>query len=146
MFREAVNGDLQSILRLLRQLHPDDPETDRASLQAIFEAIIRTPGLRIFVLEEDGRIVATAYLNVIANLTRSGSPYAVTENVVVEESLRRTGLGKRIIEGTLSAAWGEGCYKAMLATGSRRAATHAFYRACGLASDEKTAYVAHPPE
>lgn len=46
------------------------------------------PALPLFVLEADGRVVATAHLNVMPNLTRSGSPYAVIENVVVEETLR----------------------------------------------------------
>ena len=90
------------------------------------------------------RLAATAYLNVIPNLTRSASPYAVIENVVVDEPLRRTGVGKQIIGATLQAAWNAGCYKAMLLTGSQHASTHAFYRACGFTADEKTAYVARP--
>jgi GNAT superfamily N-acetyltransferase len=96
------------------------------------------------VLEADGVVVATTYLNVIPNLTRSASPYAVIENVVVEEAARGSGLGKQIMAATLQAAWDAGCYKAMLQTGSRRPATHAFYRACGFSPDAKKAYVARP--
>ena len=44
----------------------------------------------------------------------------------------------------LNIAWSEGCYKAMLQTGSRKAATHAFYRSCGFSADEKKGYVARP--
>lgn len=36
------------------------------------------------------------------------------------------------MEATLDKAWEEGCYKAMLMTGSRNPATHAFYEACGF--------------
>ncbi len=90
-------------------------------------------------------MVATTYLNVIPNMTRSASPYAVIENVVVDEGLRGTGLGKQIMAATLDAAWQAGCYKVMLQTGSRTSATHAFYRACGFSGDEKTAYLARPP-
>ena len=111
----------------------------------VFEEIVRAPGLRIFVLEEDGVIVATTYLNVIPNLTRSASPYAVIENVVVDESRRGTGLGKEIMAATLGAAWDAGCYKAMLMTGSRRPSTLAFYRACGFSPDAKSAFLARPP-
>ncbi len=60
------------------------------------------------MLEENGVIVATTYLNVIPNLTRSASPYAVVENVVVDESRRGTGLGKEIMAATLAAAWDAG--------------------------------------
>ena len=144
MFREARSGDFADVLRLYRQLHPSDPIVEDGSDEAAFERILGTAGLHLFVLEIDGAVVASTYLNVIPNITRSASPYAVIENVVVEESLRGTGLGKRIMEGTLGAAWEAGCYKAMLMTGSRTPATHAFYRACGFSPDAKTAYLARP--
>lgn len=142
MFREAEHGDFEDIIHLYRQLQPEDPVLENGSDAAAFGQILRSPWLQLFVLELDGVVVATAYLNVIPNITRSAAPYAVIENVVVEESLRGTGLGKQIMSGTLRAAWDAGCYKAMLMTGSRRPATHAFYRACGFSADTKTAYVA----
>ena len=144
MFREARSGDFNDVIRLYRQLQPKDPVLQDGSDAATFEQILRSPGLHLFVLELDGVVVATTYLNVIPNLTRSASPYAVIENVVVEESLRGRGLGKQIMDGTLRAAWEAGCYKAMLMTGSRRPATHSFYRACGFSPDVKTAYLARP--
>jgi len=48
------------------------------------------------------------------------------------------------MEATLDKVWEEGCYKAMLMTGSRNPATHAFYEACGFSPDAKNAYVARP--
>jgi GNAT superfamily N-acetyltransferase len=144
MFREAGPGDLEDVLRLYRQLQPQDPVLRDGTYAAVFELILGSPGLHIFVLELDGAVVATTYLNVIPNLTRSASPYAVIENVVVEESLRGTGLGKQIMAATQQAAWNAGCYKAMLMTGSRKPATHAFYRACGFSAEAKTGYVARP--
>lgn len=143
MFREARPDDLPGILRLYRQLHPADADPDDAA--DVLARILATAGLHLFVLERDGAVVATTYLNVVPNLTRGGAPYAVVENVVVEESLRGTGLGTAAMAGTLAAAWAAGCYKVMLQTGSRTPSTHAFYRSCGLSADEKTAYVARPP-
>jgi GNAT superfamily N-acetyltransferase len=145
LFRAAGPGDLDDILRLYRQLQPADPVLRDGSDAAAFAQILGSPGLHLFVLELDGAVVATTYLNVIPNITRSASPYAVIENVVVDESLRGTGLGKKVMAGTLRAAWDAGCYKAMLMTGSRSPATHAFYRACGFSPDAKTAYLARPP-
>ncbi|WP_206305277.1 GNAT family N-acetyltransferase [Actinacidiphila soli] len=141
LFREAGPGDFENVLRLYRQLHPEEPVLYDGSDAAAFAQILGSAGLHLFVLEVDGVVVATTYLNVIPNLTRSASPYAVIENVVVEETLRGTGLGKQIMAGTLRAAWDAGCYKAMLMTGSRKPATHAFYRACGFSPDAKTAYL-----
>jgi GNAT superfamily N-acetyltransferase len=144
MFREARREDLANIRALYLQLHPDDSEVSDGSVEAAFERILASPGLHLFVLELEGALVATTYLNVIPNLTRSAAPYAVIENVVVEEKSRGTGLGKQIIDATLQAAWSAGCYKAMLMTGSRTPSTHAFYRACGFSPDAKTAYLARP--
>jgi GNAT superfamily N-acetyltransferase len=143
-FREAGPDDFEGILRLYRQLQPEDPVLHDGSDAAVFVQILGSPGLHLFVLEVDGVVVATTYLNVIPNLTRSASPYAVIENVVVEETLRGAGLGQQIMAGTLRAAWDAGCYKVMLLTGSRKPATHAFYTACGFSPDAKTAYLARP--
>lgn len=144
MFREAGPGDFDGVMRLYRQLHPGDPVVPDEAAAAVFEQILGNRGLHLFVVEVEGKVVATTYLNVIPNLTRSASPYAVIENVVVEESLRGKGLGKQVMAGTLAAAWDAGCYKAMLMTGSKRPSTHAFYRACGFLADDKTGYVARP--
>ena len=146
MFREARPSDFWAIARLYRQLHPGDPVVDDESDRTVFDQILATPNLSLFVLEQGGSVIATTYLNVIPNMTRSASPYAVIENVVVDEELRGTGLGKQIMAVALNAAWEAGCYKVMLQTGSRRPATHAFYRACGFSADEKTAYLARPPD
>lgn len=143
-FRRAEPRDLGDVLRLYRQPHPADRVSADASEAVVFSQILASPGLELLVLEVEGAVIATTYLNVIPNLTRSGSPYAVIENVVVDETMRGTGLGKRIMAATLQAAWDAGCYKAMLLTGSRTDATHAFYRACGFSADAKTAYLARP--
>jgi N-acetylglutamate synthase-like GNAT family acetyltransferase len=144
MFRDARADDFEGIMRLYRQLHPSDPVRQDGGDAEVFAQILESPGLRLFVLEVDGAVVATTYLTVIPNLTRAVAPYAVIENVVVEEALRGSGLGKRIMAGTLQAAWDAGCYKVMLMTGSRKPATHAFYKTCGFSADEKTAYIARP--
>jgi GNAT superfamily N-acetyltransferase len=144
VFREARFGDFDDVVRLYRQLHPNDPVLEDGSDATAFEQILRTDGLHLFVLEVDGAVVATTYLNLIPNMTRSASPYAVIENVVVDEAVRGTGLGKQVMAATLAVAWEAGCYKAMLMTGSKTPATHAFYVACGFSPDEKTAYLARP--
>ncbi|GIF47770.1 acetyltransferase (GNAT) family protein [Asanoa ferruginea] len=141
MFRVAGPDDFAPIMALYRQLHPSDPPVGGSS---VFQTILASPALHLFVLDMSGAVVATTYLNVIPNLTRSASPYAVIENVVVDAAHRGTGLGRQIMAGTLRAAWDAGCYKVMLMTGSRDPATHGFYRACGFSADAKTGYVARP--
>lgn len=146
MLRDAAPADLPAVLRLHRQLHPDDPILSDDEASAVFRRIAANPDLRLFVWEENGDIVATTYLNVIPNLTRGGAPYAIIENVVVDEAHRDQGIGKQIMAATIAAAWSAGCYKAELSTGALRESTHAFYRACGMSGDTKTAFIARRPE
>lgn len=144
MIRDAGPDDFEAVLGLYRQLQPDDPVLTDRSDRSMFDQILESTGLHLLVLEADGRVIATTYLNVIPNITRSASPFAVIENVVVDAHYRGRSLGKRLIAATLERAWSAGCYKAMLMTGSSNPNTHAFYRACGFSPDAKTAYLARP--
>ncbi len=143
--RAAEPGDFDAVMRLYRQLQPDDPILEDGQDRAVFDQILATEHLTLLVYEQDGEVVGTIYLNVIPNISRRASPYAVIENVVVDEALRGTGLGKAMMSETLELAWSHGCYKAMLQTGSKREATHAYYRSTGFNSTEKTGYLARLP-
>ena len=97
----------------------------------------------------DFGIVAGARYTEQTNASNPQSPFVYNpyheSSVYAALAVRGTGLGRRLMTGTLQAAWDAGCYKAMLMTGSRTSATHAFYRACGFSPDAKTAYLAVPP-
>lgn len=142
--RTATIADLPALLTLYGHLAPDDPPLDPERARTILHSILESNWLHVFVAEDDDAIRATCYLNVVPNLTRSGRPYAVIENVVTHARYRRAGYGKAVVTAALEHAWRQGCYKTMLLTGSKTEATHEFYRACGFRGDEKAGYVARP--
>jgi GNAT superfamily N-acetyltransferase len=143
--RQARHDDFDAVMNLYRQLQPDDPVLKDGRDKDVFESILSSGMLHLFLLEDDSEnIVASCYLNIIPNITRAASPYAIIENVITEQTQREKGLGKRLMAEVLEFAWSHGCYKAMLQTGSSRAGTHAFYRACGFSATNKTGYVARP--
>ena len=142
--RQARPEDLDALLALYRQLNPDDIAAPRAKLAAILAAIVASEPFAILVGTQDERVVATCYLNVIPNLTRGGASYAVIENVVVDATLRGTGLGRQVMAVALAQAWQRGCYKALLQTGSRDPRVHRFYAACGFSGTDKAGFVARP--
>lgn len=144
LVRTAKPGDLPALLALYRQLNPDDPPLEPAAAQAVFDGILASPHFELFVVELAGDVVGTCYLNIVPNLSRGLSPYAVLENVVVEQRLRGRGIGQVVVRHALGRAWQRGCYKVMLQTGSRKESTHEFYRKCGFSSGEKFAFVAKP--
>ena len=142
--READIDDFEEILKLYRQLQPGDPILGDGRDRAVFREILANDMLKLFVLENEGNIISSIYLNIIPNITRSASPYAVIENVVTVEHERGKGFGKALMLNVLSYAWSVGCYKAMLLTGSSKETTHAYYRSCGFAGNVKTGYIAKP--
>lgn len=142
--RLARPEDLHAVLALYRQLNPDDPPLEAGLGQAVFEGILASPHFELIVAEFGGVVAGTCYLNVVPNLSRNASPYAVLENVVTEQALRGRGIGQAVVSHALGRAWARGCYKVMLQTGSRRESTHRFYRQCGFSADDKFAFVARP--
>lgn len=142
--RKAEAKDFDRIIELYRQLQPSDPVLSDGTDRAVFDQILRSSWLSLFVLEDCGLIQSTCYLNVIPNITRSAKPYAIIENVVTDASVRRRGYGRFVVTHAVAEAWASGCYKVMLQTGSKRGSTHAFYWACGFSGDEKQAYIARP--
>ena len=142
--RAAKPDDLLPLLTLYQQLNADDPPVEPVLAQAVLHDILASPHFELLVAELAGDLVGTCYLNVVPNLSRGLSPYAVLENVVVEQHLRGRGIGQAIVRHALQRAWQRGCYKVMLLTGSRRESTHGFYRQCGFSSGDKFAFVARP--
>lgn len=143
-FRELNDGDIEPLLGLYRQLQPDDPVlTDGSDLKA-FRTINASDYFFLLGAFTDERLVGSTYINIIPNITRSASPYAVIENVITEYQLHNRGIGKALMAATLEFIWSKGCYKAMLMTGSRQESTHGFYRACGFDGTAKSGYVAYP--
>lgn len=143
--RNAQPADFDQVMRLYRELQPEDPVLTNGNDQRAFTAILEAPGLHLLVYDTGTELAGTTYLNIIPNLSRAAAPYAVIENVVTSAKLRQQGIGFELMQHTLALAWEQGCYKAMLQTGSTRASTHRFYQRCGFHTDQKTGFVAHPP-
>ena len=86
------------MLRLYRQLYPElDLQADDA-VAAAWAATLATPARTVLLAECEGRPVGTADLTVLANAARSGRPYLLVENVVVDRGSRRTGVGRALLD------------------------------------------------
>ena len=136
--REATEEDLPQLVALLAQLAPDDPEREDISSPLPYEyhmvlrQIIETPGQHIFVIEERGKIVGTAALSIMPNVSHRGTPYAIIENVVVDEKVRSKGYGELLMRHAIQAARRAGCYKVSLTSNKRREDAHRFYERLGF--------------
>ena len=135
--RDATEADLPRIVELLAQLSVDDAREDlrtplAEAYRAAYHEMVRDPHHRLLVVEADGRIVGTAVLIVIPNLSHRGRPWAVVENVVVDETERGAGHGERLMRYALEEARRAGCYKLSLTSNKERPEAHRFYRRLGF--------------
>ena len=144
--RELDRSELPSLLELYEHLHSvDDPLPAVEVVEAIWDEIQRSPGVKYYGAFVDGALVSSCSLVLIPNLTRGCRPYAVIEQVVTNTDYRRRGLGKAVLQHALAAAWSAGCYKVMLLTGRKDEGVYRFYESAGFDRNAKQAFLARPP-
>lgn len=131
LVRNASPQDLVGLQQLYVHLNSPEPvPQDRAA--AILEQLHRYEGSALLLGLVGETIVTSCTLVVIPNLTRSGTPYALIENVVTHEDHRGHGHATAILHEAVRRAFEVGCYKVMLLSGSKNPATPRFYEKAGF--------------
>ena len=134
--------ELEELLDLYGQLHPDDPPFERNNgLEQAWDEIYNDGDQFYLVCEENGKIVSSCTLVIIKNLTRSMRPYGVIENVITHRDYRRRGYGTKVMHKAIDLAREKNCYKVMLMTSAKDEATLRFYEGTGLEKGIKTGFV-----
>src|SRR5687767_200278 len=113
--RELGFSDLDPLLALYTELHPDDePLPERARVEAIWTGMLSDPSQIHLGAFSDGTLASACSATVISSLTRGARPYAVIENVVTGARFRRRGLGSVVMQRLIEGCWQRNCYKIML--------------------------------
>lgn len=145
LIRDATIDDLHALVRLLGQLNETASPAPPSQHVAAFEAVSADPRQRLLVVERDGAVVGTAALVVVPNLGHNGSPYAIVENVVVDESARGQRHGEALMRYIIDSALAAGCYKVVLTSRKSRKDAHRFYERLGFeATNEGFRYTLIP--
>lgn len=134
--------ELNGLLDLYQCLNPGDPDmkgTDH--ITQLWREIFNDPSLYYFVVEEDGRLVSACMLAIIKNLTRSGRPFGLIENVVTHSEYRNRGYGTAILQQAVKTAQENNCYKVVLLTGRKEESTLRFYERAGFQRGLKTGFI-----
>ena len=135
--RLATADDLPRLIELLAQLELGAPREALGPPMAeachrAFEEIANDPRQQLFVLDDGGRIAGSACLVIVPNLTHEGRPYAIVENVVVDEASRSSGYGELLMRHVMAEAQRAGCYKLALTSNKQRPDAHRFYQRLGF--------------
>jgi GNAT superfamily N-acetyltransferase len=143
--REAVAGDLDSVMLLYTHLFDDDERAGADDLGKAWHDILDDPRMHFFILLKNAMPVSMCVLDIIPNLTRGARPYGLIENVVTRREFRNQGYGTALLNHVLDVAWKAGCYKVMLLTGRTDPAVFRLYEKAGFARGVKEGLIAYPP-
>lgn len=136
--RSATEEDLPALIMLYEQLAIDEAEVERTrnpgmeDYRRILAQIQADPNHDLLVLEVDGEVVGTLVFLLVPNLSHHATPWALVENVVVEERQRGKGYGRLLMEHAIERAREAGCYKISLTSNITRLRAHRFYQSLGF--------------
>ncbi len=136
--RPAVRADLPELIELMKALTitVSEAESNGASTLAdyekVFEEIERDPKHHLLVVEVDGKLIGSGDVLIVPNLSHRALPWAVIENVIVEENMRRRGIARELVMYMIGLARRSGCYKIGLSSDKRRTGAHRLYESLGF--------------
>lgn len=132
MIRTGIieSKDLNALEKLYFQLMEE--ECDAEALKKVFEKLCADSAYRLIgAWNDEGRLVGTVMLVICYDLTTDCRPFAVAENVVVDQNCRGEGVGKAIMAKAEELAREQSCRFIMLASSDFRKDAHRFYRSLG---------------
>jgi len=141
MIRAVNEHDVDEVIVLLKQLSPYPVNPDLDMVRAKLREIEACDHVRVFGFENDGKVVGMCTVGRIEGISKDCRPFAVIENVVVHESVRRKGIGSQLVRRAIDQAEEWCCYKVVLETGTKKEEKLCFYENCGLVRGEKTAFI-----
>ena len=134
VIRPARTEDFPSILSLLGQLS-EAMETPVAaipeSVAANIQRFMQSPDHALFVAERRGDVLGLISLNVRHTLLNP-RPVALIDELVVTDSARGMGIGRRLVAQAIRYAREEDCGELEVGTERANAAAQTFYRECGF--------------
>jgi len=135
--RQVKEGEVEAVLDLIEGYdRPKAPRPSVKELQAIYASIRQSGGCIVGALAGSD-MIGTCTVNLCPNLSWSGRPYAIIENVIVAKDHRRQGVGKALLQYGKEFAQRAGCYKVALMTGSKDPAAHNFYASVGFSASKQ---------
>lgn len=132
--RQIDMKDLPTILKLYRHLSMDgnEPEINIEEAEVILNRIQTYPFYYVYLVFLEDKPAGTFSLIIIDNLAHGGKPFAILENVVVEEGYRGLGIGTFMVRYAMKIAQDAGCYKLALSSNRYREKAHKLYHKLGF--------------
>jgi GNAT superfamily N-acetyltransferase len=131
--REATSVDAPSIARLIRTLARAMDVVSPVD-EAYVREYIASPGSGILVADDGGQVVGLLGYSLRPSLVHAGRS-CVIEELVVDQTTQRQGIGARLVEDLLRRAAGWGCVEVSVSTLAGERGAIEFYKARGFSDD-----------
>ena len=136
--RVAERVDAAALQSLYRQLTGDDNVNVTEFQIQVIEEDTRT---RLLVCEIDGTVRATVLVSLCLDVMYASQPFAVVENLVVDQGYRGNGIGQALLHEVEQFCLSRNCSKMMLLSSVSRANAHRFFEHVGFRGDRKRGFV-----
>ena len=136
--RVAIEADIPRILELYRQLALTTEEAeaqDGCSAEEYRRAFVKIdalPGYELLVAEDGDMVIGSLELFIAPNLSHGARPWAIIENVIVDDTYRRRGVGRQLMDYAITRAKEADCCRISLDSHKSRDVAHRFYREMGF--------------
>ena len=126
VIRAMAPTDISAARLLLAQL---GYELDTNEVERRYNAVIERGEHAVFVAEENGRIIG--FLHLYERPAFDKPPEVIVQAIVIDQSLRRTGIGKTIMSMAERWALERGYSSIALTSNISRSVAHSFYNRLG---------------
>jgi N-acetylglutamate synthase-like GNAT family acetyltransferase len=98
----------------------------------------------VFVAEYLGVVVGTLQLTMCPDVMFRSQPYAVIENIVVNEEHQKLGIGSSLMNSAFDLCVRRSCSKIMISSSVNRLGAHKFFENLGFSSTGKKSFIKYP--
>ena len=132
--RDVLEADVEALSPLMEQLmhQPATPDQIRSRLRHLADSGFD----RVLVAVADGQVVGLAGVH-LAWMVHTDLPTARLMSIVVDETRRGQGIGRRLIEASIEQARDWGCDRIELTSRLERSGAHSFYETVGFVHTSK---------
>jgi ribosomal protein S18 acetylase RimI-like enzyme len=124
-----TEDDLESLAGIYKQFWGEDSSIEK--MRTTFRRLKDDPNYLFLAAKSDGHLVASAMGIICEELYGECKPFMVIEDVIVDRSYRRKGLGAELMAELERRAVERGCAYIILVTDQDRADAHRFYQSLG---------------
>lgn len=130
---KLTERDLDALSALFRQFWDEESRLDR--MQSTFARLAGNPAYILLSAKHNDRLVGFAMGIICEELYGECKPFMIIEDLIVDNNLRRGGIGSALMRELEKAAIEHGCCQIIFVTESNRTEAHRFYESFGYGNN-----------